>query len=142
MTSMTAGIYLLKVNDRNTRTRCEICSVVLVSLLLTLIILHTLFLCIYCYLCTCNCGLGKSSAILYNFPFLDVIFLTICQKNYFCEENKKFKVCIQQNVGIIDANIDSKAEILLEDFEKRITEISSGKKVYIKNFQKQSHKVC
>ena len=34
------------------------------------------------------------------------------------------------------------AEILLEDFEKRITEISSGKKVYIKNFRKQSHKVC
>ena len=37
-----AGIYLLKVNNRNTRTRCEICSkltiktpVVLVSLLLT-----------------------------------------------------------------------------------------------------------
>ena len=40
------GIYLLKVNNRNTRTRCEICSkltiktmdngVVLVSLLLTL----------------------------------------------------------------------------------------------------------
>ena len=46
------GIYLLKVNNRNTRTRCEICSeltikdtigVVLVSLLLTLNIFHTLF---------------------------------------------------------------------------------------------------
>ena len=24
--SSTAGVYLLKVNDRNTRTRCEICS--------------------------------------------------------------------------------------------------------------------
>ena len=43
----SAGIYLLKVNNRNTRTRCEICSkltihqnddngVILVSLLLTL----------------------------------------------------------------------------------------------------------
>ena len=42
------GIYLLKVNNRNTRTRCEICSKliivnVLVSLLLTLNIFHTLF---------------------------------------------------------------------------------------------------
>ena len=47
-----AGIYLLKVNDKNTRTRCEICSKLhqndansdaLVSLLLTLNIFHTLF---------------------------------------------------------------------------------------------------
>ena len=46
------GIYLLKVNNRNTRTRCEIYSeltikdtigVVLVSLLLTLNIFHALF---------------------------------------------------------------------------------------------------
>ena len=49
------GIYLLKVNNGNTRTRCEICShltirhqndansVLLVSLLLTLNIFHTLF---------------------------------------------------------------------------------------------------
>ena len=48
-------VFLLKVNKRNTRTRCQICSkltiktpeqvnvVVLVSLLLTLIIFHTLF---------------------------------------------------------------------------------------------------
>ena len=44
--------YLVKVNNRNTRTRCEICSKltikidqipVLVSLLLTLNIFHTLF---------------------------------------------------------------------------------------------------
>ena len=51
-----ALIYLLKVNNRNTRTKCEICSkltiktperchwrVVLVFLLLTLNIFHTLF---------------------------------------------------------------------------------------------------
>ena len=43
-----AGIYLLKVNNRNTRTRCEICSklnigVFLLSLLLTLYMFHTLF---------------------------------------------------------------------------------------------------
>ena len=50
------GIYLLKANHRNSRTRCEICSkltrcsigVVLVSLLLTLNIFHTLLLCFYC----------------------------------------------------------------------------------------------
>ena len=48
-----AGIYLFKVNNRNTRTRCEICSKLtiktperrqwLASLLLTLNIFHTLF---------------------------------------------------------------------------------------------------
>ena len=45
----TDGIYLFKVNNRNTRTRCEICSkltikpgVFMVSLLLTLNIFHTL----------------------------------------------------------------------------------------------------
>ena len=50
-----AGIFLLKVNNRNTRKRCEICSKLtikiperrqwrlLVSLLLTLNIFHTLF---------------------------------------------------------------------------------------------------
>ena len=53
-----ADIYLLKVNNRNSRTRCEICSklaikipehgVVLVFLLLTLNIFHTLFWCFYC----------------------------------------------------------------------------------------------
>ena len=44
-----AGNYIFKVNNRNTRTRCEICSelainvvgVVVVSLLLTLNIFHT-----------------------------------------------------------------------------------------------------
>ena len=46
-----ADIYLLKVNSRNTRTRCEICSKLIVktlerrllSLLLTLSIFHHLF---------------------------------------------------------------------------------------------------
>ena len=50
-----SDIYLLKVNNRNTRTSCEICSkvtiktpndassIVLVSFLLTLNIFHTLF---------------------------------------------------------------------------------------------------
>ena len=43
--SPAVGIYLLKVNNRNTRTWCERCQndVVLVSLLLTLNIFHTLF---------------------------------------------------------------------------------------------------
>ena len=55
-----AGIYLLKVNNRKTRKRCDLCSkltiktpedaigIVLVSLLLTLNIFHTLFWCFYC----------------------------------------------------------------------------------------------
>ena len=41
--SFPAGIYLLKVNSKNTRTRCEI-----MSLLLTLNIFRTLFQCFYC----------------------------------------------------------------------------------------------
>ena len=57
----SAGIYLLKVNNKNTKKRCEICSnltiktperrqcdVALVSLLLTLNIFHILFYCFYC----------------------------------------------------------------------------------------------
>ena len=40
--SFLAGIYVLKVNNRNTRTRCEICSELTISLLLTLNIFHTL----------------------------------------------------------------------------------------------------
>ena len=66
------GIYLLKVNNRNTRTMREICSKLtikipewrqwrfLVSLLLTLNRFHTLFWCFYCWLKTSNCRLGKS----------------------------------------------------------------------------------
>ena len=52
--SAPAGIYLLKVNNRNTRTSCEICSKLtpLASFCclfcLTLNILHTLFHCLYC----------------------------------------------------------------------------------------------
>ena len=73
-----AGIYLLKANSRNTRTMCDICSkltkkipVVLVSLLLTLNIFHTLFYCFYCELWTCSCRLGLCcnywrSLILWN----------------------------------------------------------------------------
>ena len=55
--STPAGIYLLKVNNRNTGARCEICSKLiikipgkdfLVSLLLILNIFNTLFQCFYC----------------------------------------------------------------------------------------------
>ena len=51
------GIYLFKVNNRNTRTICEICSkltiktaedVVLVALLLTLKIFDKPFCCLHC----------------------------------------------------------------------------------------------
>ena len=55
-----AGNYIFKVNNRNIRTRCEICSkltikapekfidVGLVSLLLTWHMFHPLFECFYC----------------------------------------------------------------------------------------------
>ena len=47
LTNGTAGNYMFKVNNRNTRRRCKICSKLtikaLVSLLLTLNIFHTLF---------------------------------------------------------------------------------------------------
>ena len=67
---LPAGIYLIKVNNRNTRTRWKICSklakrhqndangVVKMSLLLTLNIFHILFQCFYCELWTCNFRLG------------------------------------------------------------------------------------
>ena len=45
-----AGNYMFKVNNRNTRLRCEICSklTIKISLLLTLNILYTLFKCFFC----------------------------------------------------------------------------------------------
>ena len=51
----SAGIYLVKVNNKNTRMKHQIHQndsndVVLVSLTLTLNIFHTLFQCFYCYL--------------------------------------------------------------------------------------------
>ena len=39
------GIYLLKINNRNTRTRCEICSKLTITPLVS-------FWCLYCYLWT------------------------------------------------------------------------------------------
>ena len=65
-----AGISLLKVNNKSTRTRCGICSILTIKIpkqrywgspgvmLLTLNISHTLFQCFYCYLWTCNYRLG------------------------------------------------------------------------------------
>ena len=68
-----AGICLFKVNNRNTRTFCEIWSkwtrhqsdvtdVVLVSLLLNLNRFHTLFWCFYSLLWTSKCRLGANSS--------------------------------------------------------------------------------
>ena len=56
---LLAGIYQPKIKNRITRTRFQTCSnltigVILVSLLLILIIFHTLFKCFYCYIWTCN----------------------------------------------------------------------------------------
>ena len=82
-----AGICLLKVNNRNPRTRCKICSkltiktterhhgVVLVSLLLTLNIIHTLLeQGFYCYLWASKCWLGY---FLYNmFKYVLLMFFS------------------------------------------------------------------
>ena len=49
--TVPVGIYLLKVNNRITRTMCEICSKLTINtlvLLLTWNIFHTLFQCFYC----------------------------------------------------------------------------------------------
>ena len=51
--TISVGIHLLEANNRNNRTRCEICSKLTiktpeVSLLLTLSIFHTMFLCFCC----------------------------------------------------------------------------------------------
>ena len=61
-----AGNYMFKVNNRNTRTRCEVCSKLTIktlerrqALLLTLNTLHILFLCFCCSLWTCNYWLGR-----------------------------------------------------------------------------------
>ena len=68
------NIYLFKVNDRNTRKRCKICSkfkeqhqaislqrleAFLVFLLLTLNLFNTFFWCFYCWLCISKCSLGS-----------------------------------------------------------------------------------
>ena len=67
-----SGNHLLKLSNRNTRTRSEInrskCNskytrttstdVTRVSLLLTVNIIHTLFTCLYCWFWTCNCQVG------------------------------------------------------------------------------------
>ena len=41
--NILAGISLFKVNNANTRTRCEICSKLTIKTLLTLKMFHTLF---------------------------------------------------------------------------------------------------
>ena len=50
--AFSTGNCMFKVKNKNTRTRCEICSyaigVVLVSSLLSLNIFHTLVKCFYC----------------------------------------------------------------------------------------------
>ena len=47
----SAGIYLFKVNNGNTRATCEICSK---------LIIKTLFWCFHCWLWTSKCRLGSS----------------------------------------------------------------------------------
>ena len=66
-----AGIYLFKVNNRNTWTMYEICSKLTIkipercwwSLLLTLNRFHTLLWYFYCWLWASKCQLGVGSKI-------------------------------------------------------------------------------
>ena len=52
-----ANTNMFKVNNRSTRTRCEICSK-LTIILLTSKIFHTLFQCVHCQMKTTNCQQG------------------------------------------------------------------------------------
>ena len=66
--STPGGIYLLKCNNGNTRTMCEICSKLTIttplSLLLTLNKFYTLFYCFYSYFEQANTGWdGSLSAV-------------------------------------------------------------------------------
>ena len=61
LSSSLAGNYMLKVNYKNNRASCEICSYVVgvaLSLFLTLNTFHTLFWCFYCELWEGKCRLG------------------------------------------------------------------------------------
>ena len=85
------GIYLFKVNKRNTRKICEICSKLTIktrhenSLYLTLNRFHTLFWCFYCWLWTskcrlsyiCNCNQNVSVLWPYNISQYCLIFNTV-----------------------------------------------------------------
>ena len=85
-----ASNYLFKVNNRNTKTSCEICSkitkktperrqwlrVVLVFSLLNLNIVHTLFQCFYCWLWADNCVLGSNGSESSHFEvFFKMVFV-------------------------------------------------------------------
>ena len=66
-----AGIYLFKVNNRNIRTRCEICSKLTIKtpgrrhwlrsgvFIVNFDHISHLVYCFYCYLWTCKCRLGS-----------------------------------------------------------------------------------
>ena len=85
---------LLKVSNRNTRTRCKICAklkmknqsdaidVVLVSFLLTLNIFHALFLCFYWWLWSFNCKSGCCILFSFNDYVTDAFFTKIVCDRY------------------------------------------------------------
>ena len=55
----SAGQHMFKVNNRNTRTRCEKCSKLTIKILLLILnIFHTLFWCFYCWFLAEKCWLG------------------------------------------------------------------------------------
>ena len=52
------GNHIFKVNNKNTRARCEICS--------KLTIKTPSFWCLYCSLWACNCRLGRRLILVFN----------------------------------------------------------------------------
>ena len=66
--SIPANIYLFKVDNRNTRKTCEICSKLTLFLLFTVNIFHTFFKCFYCWLRTSKFQLRCSRKKLVQRP--------------------------------------------------------------------------
>ena len=69
MWTLPTGIYLLKANNGNTKTMCEICSKI-IKTRTTIDIFHTLFLCFHCCLWTNQCWLGFSSVVTIDFDHI------------------------------------------------------------------------
>ena len=91
--SYPTDIYLFKVNNKNTKTMCEICSKltikknsdvinVLMSFSLTMNIFHTLTWCYYCWL-------WKSKCRLVTIKYRNLRYLEVNNKKTSCSKTLK-----------------------------------------------------
>ena len=108
-----AGIYLFKVNKRNARTMCEICSKLTIKTQLTLNRFCTWSFCFYCWLWASKCRLGLvilQHLIYFQFWNLENIFLLNLQyiifllcsftfKPYTCEKNN-FPIYVREEIFV------------------------------------------